>query len=81
MPKQPSLEELQSKAAQGCKYDFAEGSRILKAMDLLRSDAVTAGIPEIVTMIDAAYKILVATYCSILRYEMTRLPGTDEEIS
>lgn len=81
MPKPSSPEELQREAAEGCKYDFAEGSRILTAMDLLRRDAVAAGIPEIVTMIDAAYKILVATYCSILRYEMTRLPGTDEEIS
>jgi hypothetical protein len=77
MSKPPGLEELQSKAAEGYKYDFAEGSRILEAMDRLRKDAEMTRIPEIVAMIDAAYRILVNTYCSILRYEMTRLPGTE----
>jgi hypothetical protein len=81
MPKPPSLEELESRAKEGYKYDFAQASRILEAMDLLRKDAVTTRIPEVVTMIDAAYRILATTYCSILRYEMTRLPGTDDEIS
>lgn len=80
MPRPTDLKELESCATGEYKYDFAQASRILEAMDLLRKDAVNARIPEIVTMIDAAHRILVTTYCSILRYEMTRLPGTNDKI-
>ena len=47
-------------------------------MDFLRGEAVKTRIDEIVTMIDAAYRILVTTYYCILRYEMSKLPGLDE---
>ncbi len=80
MSKPPSLKELERSARDGYKYDVAQAARVLEAMDLLRKDAVNTRIPEVVTMIDAAYRILVTTYCSILRYDMTRLPGTDDEI-
>lgn len=59
------------------KYDFAKASQILKAMDFLRIEAETTRIEEIVTMIDASFNLLVTTYYCILRYEMTRLSGTD----
>jgi len=80
MPKQHDLKELERCTKVKYKYDFDEASRVLEAMDLLRKDAVNSRIPEIVTMIDAANRILVTTYCTILRYEMTRLPGTDDKI-
>ena len=80
MRKPPDLKKLESCTTGEYKYDFAQALRILEAMELLRKDAVNTRIPEIVTMIDAAHRILVTTYCSILRYEMTRLPGTDDKI-
>jgi len=78
MPKPPDLEELESSANGNCAYDFVQAERILKAMDTMRREAEKTRIEEIVTMIDATYRILVTTYCSILRYEMTKLPGTDD---
>jgi hypothetical protein len=80
MRKPPDLKQLERCTRGEYKYDFAQTLRILEAMELLRKDAVNTRIPEIVTMIDAAHRILVTTYCSILRYEMTRLPGTDDKI-
>src|SRR5271170_6983996 len=59
------------------KYDFDKASRILQAMDFLRGEAVKTGIEEIVTMVDASFRLLLATYSSILRYEMSRLSGSD----
>src|SRR3989442_4012145 len=78
MPKRPDLKELESCTKGEYKYDLAQASRVLEAMDLLRKEAVSTRIPEIVTMIDAAHRILVTTYCSILRYEMTKLPATED---
>jgi hypothetical protein len=80
MPKPPDLEELESSTNENYKYDFAQAERILEAMDRMRSEAENTRIEEIVTMIDATFRILVTTYCSILRYEMTKLPGTDDAV-
>jgi hypothetical protein len=77
MRKPPSLEELATSANTNFKYDFEQASRILEAMDFLRKEAVKTNIPEIITMVDAAFKILLTSYYCILRYEMTRLSGTD----
>jgi hypothetical protein len=79
MPKLPDADELDA-GANDYKYDFAQASRILKAMEFLRNEAERTRIEEIVTMIDAAYRILVTTYYCILRYEMSRLPGIDESV-
>ena len=57
-------------------YDFAKVSGVLQAMDLLRGEAVTNGVEEIVTMVDASFRLLLIAYESIVRYEMTRLTGT-----
>jgi len=80
MPKPPDLEELDSCTNENYKYDFAQAERILEAMDTMRREAQTTRIEEVVTMIDATFRILVTTYCSILRYEMTKLPGTDDAV-
>jgi len=80
MPKLPDADELEAGAKNEYKYDFAQASRILKAMEFLRNEAEQTRIEEIVTMIDAAYRILVTTYYCILRYEMRRLPGIDESV-
>jgi len=78
MSKPPDLEELENSANGNCRYDFAQAERILEAMDAMRREAENTRIEEIVTMIDATFRILVTTYCSILRYEMKKLPGTDD---
>lgn len=80
MPKPPDLEELESYTNENYKYDFAQAERILNAMDLMRREAKKTRIEEVVTMIDATFRILLTTYCSILRYEMTKLPGTDDAV-
>ena len=80
MSKPPDLEELESSTNENYKYDFAQAERILEAMDRMRSEAANTRIEEVVTMIDATFRILVTTYCSILRYEMTKLPGTDDVV-
>jgi hypothetical protein len=72
----PDLEELRPCADEAYDYDFAQAERILRAMDFLRGEAVKTGIEEISTMIDASFRLLVTTYYCILRYEMTRLPGS-----
>ena len=79
MPKPPELDELEAGVKQEYKYDFQQASRILEAMDFLRSEALKTHIPEIVTMVDASFRLLLTAYYSILRYEMTKLPGTDME--
>ena len=78
MSKRPDLKLLEACTKGDYKYDFDQASRVLEEMDLLRKEAVNTRIPEIVTMIDASFRLLVTTYCSILRYEMTKLPATDE---
>jgi hypothetical protein len=77
MSKPPSLEDLGLHAGEEYKYDFTKASQILEAMDFLRREAETTRIEEIVTMIDASFNLLVTTYYCILRYEMTKLSGTD----
>ena len=74
MPKPPDLEELGAGVKQEYKYDFEQASRILEAMDFLRTEALKTHIPEIVTMVDASFRLLLTAYYSILRYEMTKLP-------
>jgi hypothetical protein len=59
---------------------FARTHDIITALDFLRKEAVKTQVPEIVAMIDAAFRILVTTYCCILRYKITSLPGTEEEL-
>ena len=78
MPKRPDLKELERRTKGEYRYDLDQASRVLESMDVLRREAVKTRIPEVVTMIDAAHRILVTTYCSILRYEMTKLPATED---
>jgi len=61
-----------------CDYDLAEAERVVNAMDKLRKDALRTGIPEIVTMVDATYRLMMTSYYCILRYEMQKLPPADE---
>lgn len=61
-------------------YDFARMEQILSALNHLREQAVETGINEIVTMIDACFRLLVTTYYCILRYEMPKLSGTDTPV-
>jgi hypothetical protein len=77
MRKPPDLAELMACANSNYKYDFAQASRILDAMDFLRGEAKKTRIEEIVTMVDGNFRMLVTIYYCILRYEMAELPGTD----
>jgi hypothetical protein len=72
----PDLKELEACVHGGYRYDFDQASRVLEGLDALRKDAAKAGIPEIVTVVDAAFRILLTSYYSIVRNEMTKLPGT-----
>jgi hypothetical protein len=78
MSKLPSLEDIGTPANEDCKYDFEQASRILEAMDFLRREAVDTRIPEIIEMIDASFRLLLTSYYCILRYEMKKLPPSDE---
>ena len=75
----PSLEELDLTAGEEHRYDFVKAERILRAMDFLRREAKSTGIEEIVTMIDATFRLLLTTYYCIMRHELTRLSGDDAE--
>lgn len=77
MRKPPSLKDIKTGATEEYTYDFKQAGRILEAMDFLRQEAVKTHIPEIVTMVDASFRLLLTSYYCILRYEMTRLSGTD----
>jgi hypothetical protein len=77
MSELPDLKELEPRAGETYQYDFDQAERVLKAMDFLRGEAVKTNIEEIVTMVDANFRLLVTTYCCILRYEMTKLGGND----
>ena len=59
-------------------YDFVQAGQIIEAMDFLREEAVKTRIPEVIAMVDASFRLLVTAYHCILRYEMTKLPGTDD---
>ena len=77
MSKPPDLEALESCAKGEYKYDFDQASRVLEAMDFLRGEAKKTGIEEIVTMVDASFRLLLTSYYCILRYEMTKLAGNE----
>ena len=78
MRKPPDLKELAGCMNREYAYDFAQAERILEAMDFLRQEALRTGIPEIIEMVDANFRILVTSYYAILRYEMTKLPPVEE---
>jgi hypothetical protein len=74
--KMPQLAKLDiAKEWQG--YDFARMEQILSALNFLRQQAVETGISEIVTMIDACFRLLVTTYYCVLYYEMPHLSGAE----
>ena len=77
MPEPPSPKEKPA-ANDDYTYDFVQARQILEAMDFLREEAVKTRIPEIIAMVDASFRLLVTSYYCILRYEMTKLPGTDD---
>jgi hypothetical protein len=77
MREPPDLEELEACANSNYKYDFTKAGQILEAMDFLRGEAVKTGIEEIVTIVDANFRLLLTTYYCILRYEMTKLAGNE----
>jgi hypothetical protein len=78
MPKLPDLREIAEVTIDDYEYDFLKAENILKAMDFLRGEAKKTRIPEIVTMIDATFKLLVTSYYCILRHEMMGLPEADD---
>ena len=73
----PDLKEPDTCADEPYKYDFEQAQRVLSAMDLLRGEAMKTNIEEIVTMVDANFRLLLTTYYCILRYEMTKLAGNE----
>lgn len=77
MPEPPSAKE-QNAANDDYSYDFVKAGQIVEAMDFLREEAVRTRIPEVIAMVDASFRLLVTSYHCILRYEMTKLPGTDD---
>jgi len=77
MPEPPSAKE-KTAANDEYTYDFVQAEQILEAMDFLREEAVKTRIPEVIAMVDASFRLLVTSYYCILRYEMTKLPGTDD---
>jgi hypothetical protein len=77
MPEPPNAKE-KSAANDEYTYDFGQAEQILEAMDFLRQEAVKTRIPEVIAMVDASFRLLVTSYYCILRYEMTKLPGTDD---
>ena len=77
MPEPPKAKE-NTAANDEYTYDFAQAEQILEAMDFLRQEAVKTRIPEVIAMVDASFRLLVTSYYCILRYEMTKLPGTDD---
>ncbi len=78
MPRPPDLKIVENSATEEYKYDFDQASRVLEAMDFLRGEAKKTGIEEIVTMVDASFRLLLTSYYCILRYEMTKLSGSEE---
>lgn len=77
MPEPPSATE-KTAANDEYTYDFVQAQQIIEAMDFLREEAVKTCIPEVIAMVDASFRLLFTSYCCILRYEMTKLPGTDD---
>ncbi len=79
MPEPPSFEEIANHPDEENRYDFAQASRILQAMDFLRQEAVKTRIPEIIDMVDANFRLLNTSYYCMLRYRMCELPEADGE--
>jgi hypothetical protein len=77
MPGPPDMNAPGACGAEPYKYDYVQAERILRAMDCLRIEAQATDTGEIVTMIDAAFNLLVTAYYSILRYEMKKLAGNE----
>jgi hypothetical protein len=77
MSEPPDLKQREACGGESYKYDFAQAERILRAMDFLRSEALKTNIEEIVTIVDANFRLLNTTYYCILRYEMTKLAGNE----
>ena len=66
MPKLPSLEDMAKRRERSVPiHDFEQASHILEAMDFLRKEAVKTRIPEIVTMVDAVFRLLLTSYYCI----------------
>ena len=65
MPKPPKTKDRRSANENRC--DFEQASRILSPMNFLRKEAVRTHIPEIVTMVDETFRIVVTTYHCIIR--------------
>jgi hypothetical protein len=78
MPEPPDLKDVKTGATEEYTYNFDQAEQILEAMDFLREEAVKTRIPEVIAMVDASFRLLVTSYHCILRYEMTKLPGTDD---
>ena len=75
LPTVPRLE----RASADEKYDFGQAELILKAMNCLRKEAAGTNITEIVSLIDASFRLILTSYYCVLRFEMTKLPATSEE--
>ena len=80
MPRRRKRKDAESGAKGKYVYDLGQAERIVQAMDFLRKEAVKTRIPEIVTMVDSTFHLLLTSYYCILRYEMRKLPGTDETV-
>ena len=80
MPKRRKRGDTESGARGKYVYDLGQAERIVQAMDFLRKEAVKTRIPEIVTMVDSTFHLLLTSYYCILRYEMQKLPATDETV-
>ena len=80
MSKRRKRRDTESGARGKYVYDLGQAERIVQAMDFLRKEAVKTRIPEIVTMVDSTFHLLLTSYYCILRYEMQKLPATDETL-
>src|SRR5262249_32477629 len=83
MPEPPSLGDEAPCPWRACAYDFEQASQILEAMNFLRGKAVRAGLPENLTVIDAAFKILATADDCVIRHDKVAAPelldsGTEE---
>jgi hypothetical protein len=78
MPEPPDLKDIKTAATEEYTYNFDQAEQILEAMDFLRQEALKTRIPEVIAMVDASFRLLVTSYYCILRYEMTKLPDTDD---
>lgn len=59
-------------------HDKGQAERILEALNDLRREAEKARLTDIITMIDASFRLILTSYYCVLRLEMTSLPATDD---